>query len=367
MMNQVAAVLFLLATAAAAAAAAAPAAVQMVVAYCPTLETNEAAIVSVDATSGAFHIVRRFPLPQSVIFGCVANYDPNVYVDNVQKHVYLDFTSTGGAVLDIDLAAGNVSRVAAPSDPLFHGFINFYAVKGAVPDALKGITPTVTASGYCSDGCMAFGAMSMSSGGQSEQLATIPFKAVMDDAHWVDAASKTMYVQASYDLRAPGHTCSSNVTDMCMVGVDTDTGALKSSVATPSWTVYKYSHAAADAAISNEAGVLSWVAGPESECEHPYNNFLFGHVSPGAATMKPIACISKDVTVDTAEWIAAFSDDESLFATASGNAEAGEMQLLVLQPHTGATVLNTKLDGLPQALHAAQNLTWVWAIDFASN
>ena len=58
----------------------------------------------------------------------------------------------------INVQPCQVTHQATPSDPFFTGFLNFaYTEKGALDKEIKGITATVTESGYCDDGCIQYG------------------------------------------------------------------------------------------------------------------------------------------------------------------------------------------------------------------
>lgn len=62
--------------------------------------------------------------------------------------------------------------------------------------------------------------------------------------------------------------------------------------------------------------------------------------------------------------VSSFSLDDSLLATASGDGDAGEAQLLILHVQTGKVLFNNKLTGLGQALKSVNGLYWVWSVSF---
>lgn len=239
-----------------------------------------------------------------------------------------------------------------------------------ITDASLGLTPTVTEDGYCSDGCFQFGAMALSASADYTALANIPFKAVLDDCNYVlgmsnsnsnakqGSSSGRYYVQASYDLRPPAQMCNPNdSTQQCLLEIDVASGQLLGSKPM-NVTVYKYARSTAPV-------VRAWMEGSDALCSDPYNNFLFGDFNTTSAQLTgDFACISHNSTIHMDEWVSSFSLDNSVLATASGNAEGEDAQLLVFDSRSGQTLLNSDLSSLPQALGASQNLIWVWSVDF---
>src|SRR5207237_37666 len=124
------------------------------------------------------------------------------------------------------------------------------------------------------------------------------------------------------------------------------------------FTVYKYGRG------GSADSVVGWVEGDDSLCQDPYNNFLFADVHLPSASIVPRACISQNVTVHSGPWISSFSLDNGLMATGSCNAEGTDAQLLIFDTATAAALVNSALQGLPEALQAYQNLIWVWSLDF---
>jgi len=179
----------------------------------------------------------------------------------------------------------------------------------------------------------------------------------MDDTHYFEPTANVFYIQASYDLRDT--PCAPDQSDMCLLTLDGTDGTLKAALWT-NWTAYKYSQQA-----SSDGNLLTFVEGFDSTCQDPYNNFAFATVNLASASATLINCISHNATIDMDEWISSFSLDDSLMATASGDAEAGAAQLLVFDTKSGNSVLNTALTGLAQALGAAEGLFDVWSADFA--
>jgi hypothetical protein len=247
---------------------------------------------------------------------------------------------------------GTIVQTVKPQNEFFTGFENMAYINSSL---VQGCYATVEKSGACDNGCFAFASLQTPSGG-FQKLQHILFKALLDDSHYYDAKSHSYYVQASYDLRPL--KCAPVASDLCLLQIDASTGVIRNATYT-NYTVYGYSDK------TNAQGArLAWVEGFDSLCQHPYNNFLFANVNLATAKATPIACIASDVTVDMDEWIASFSLDDALFATGSGNAETGEVELLVFDTATAHTVLNTKLKGLPAALGAYLKLVWVWGVDF---
>ena len=168
----------------------------------------------------------------------------------------------------------------------------------------------------------------------------------------------SIYIQASYDLRPISLRCDpSDDTSQCFLSIDRVTGELNYAVKT-NFTVYKTGNG------SNEKKVISWIEGEREHCNHPENNYLFGYVDFTTSSLSLIACIPTSITIDMDEWIASFSTDNSLFATGSGDAESGKLQLLIFNTMTGKVQVNSQLKGLTEELGAAENLIWIWGIDF---
>jgi hypothetical protein len=170
-------------------------------------------------------------------------------------------------------------------------------------------------------------------------------------------------VQASYDLRDAAKRCAPVNSDECLLSLNAETGELLTSQWT-NWTVYKWGPPIKGHGPKASTQRLTWMYGFEGKCQHPYEDFLFAAVDPATATATPIACMSKNTTVHMDEWIADFNAEGSLFATGSGDAETGIPQLLVFDPSTGKTVLDSKLSGLAQALGSVDKFVFVWGVDF---
>lgn len=73
----------------------------LTVAYCPDAFTGAGATVRVDPASGAWTIVSKFFWPDA-IFGCIADYDPDVVADRATSRFLLDFTEDFGLLVIID-------------------------------------------------------------------------------------------------------------------------------------------------------------------------------------------------------------------------------------------------------------------------
>lgn len=126
--------------------------------------------------------------------------------------------------------------------------------------------------------------------------------------------------------------------------------------------------------------------GFDQVCNDPYNEFLFASVNLAGAQATPIACIPTSAVDQEDEWyevnwfwfcccefplisdvrISSFSLDGSIFATASGDGDSGQAQLLVLDATNGRTIYNNALNGLGQALQSASGVYWIWGVNFIS-
>merc|ERR1712137_561526 len=149
----------------------------------------------------------------------------------------------------------------------------------------------------------------------------------------------------------------SNDASLCLLAIDTQTGELINSTLANSYTVYNYSP------VPNSNGtILSFAFGYETLCKHPYEDFVFVNLNLTDATTEPIACISKNTTIQEEEWISSFSEDNSLFAQAS--AFGSELQYLTFNTTNGATLVNSDLSGLAKELGAAEGLLFFWGVDF---
>lgn len=279
--------------------------------------------------------------------------------------MFLLFTELSGLVVEVALADGRLNRLSTtrPSDPFFNGFVNFYTLNNGSQEGAfvvaSGFSPTVTQNGYCNDGCFEFGKLLVPTG-EYAGLHLVPFKALMDDVAAVDPASDTVAVQVAYDLRDPDKMCVPGQAEaQCLARFSQSSGALVSALPI-AFTVYQY---AGQPAVTNASAALAWAIGGNPRCGE--NRYYFAEIDlVNASIARHVSCISPEVVVHMDEWIAAFSDDASLFATASGNSETGEIQLLTFDVQSGATVLNTNLTGLPEKLGAAQGIVLVWGVSF---
>ena len=109
--------------------------------------------------------------------------------------------------LTIDAAKAKVIRHHQPDDPFFVGFTNMIlegkSFKGTVPvgnDGMFGMCDVCHLINACGDGEFSFGVLS-DDHRHYKQLSLIPFRGMMDDTEFLDKASGTYYVQASYDKR----------------------------------------------------------------------------------------------------------------------------------------------------------------------
>jgi len=141
------------------------------------------------------------------------------------------------------------------------------------------------------------------------------------------------------------------------MAIQADTGQLISTTFT-NYTMYKYSQHA-----DKQSRLLTWIEGFDEVCLDPYNNFGFARVTLTTAQAQLLTCIQHNVTVHMDEWIGAFSRDDSVYATGSGDAEA-EAQLLLFDTAKGQAVINTNLAGLAAALGAAEGLFDIWSVNF---
>jgi len=185
----------------------------------------------------------------------------------------------------------------------------------------------------------------------------VPYRAMMDDSHYLDEAAHKFWVQGSYPLNSAAR-CSQHDPDLCLMALDSQSGRLLSTKST-NFTVYKYAQAPA-----KDGTLLVWVFGFSEVCKHPYNDFAFAKLSLDTAQATLIACMDRNITLHMDEWITSFSADDTLMATGSGNAETADPQLLVLDTRTGHAVVNSKLEGLADALKAEFHMIEIWSVDF---
>ena len=110
-----------------------------------------------------------------------------------------DFTDSFGLLVEVDLKKAKVTSHESPDDPFFVGFTNMALARVSNAIHVKGVTPHVEEDGICSDGCFAFGDLALTKA-HYMNLGVIPFKAMMDDSHFYDAASNTFWIQG-FSLR----------------------------------------------------------------------------------------------------------------------------------------------------------------------
>lgn len=328
-----------------------PGTLKMLVAYCPTDFTGAAAVVSIDVSTGAYTIDGTFKWPTSLVEGCVADYSPNIWYSTVDSMLWMDFTEDLGVLAAIDLASASIASIVHVKDPFFTGFETLDVASSSL---LLGVSGTVTQSGLCSDGCFQFG--TLATDGKYTALENILFKETADDTHLYDVASNTYYAQFGYQLGSP--RCAPAPADECLVAIDAQTGNVTSAIYTP-YEIYGFGHN-----LDAAGNVLVWANGGQAICRDPYNDFLFGTVNMNTAKLTPSACIPHNTTVDTDEWVGSFSLDDAYFATASGNSYGDPSQLLIFDVANSQVLINSQLAGLGQALKAAQELVFIWAVQF---
>jgi hypothetical protein len=358
----VAVLLAVLATAAAATATPTPtpsaSPARLVVSYCPTDFTNHGAIVDVDPLTGAWTIEAKFKFPSGV-FGCSADYSPTYTFDPANPNmIWFDFTSQAGYFVGVDLVHGN-STVVNSGGLFFTGFLDFDDFPA--DQTLRGITGTVTQSGYCSDACLGFGVQDVAKHDRRyKQLATLPFRETADDARYVDFRTGVLYFQAAYDLNNVG--CAPLAYEQCLLAVNTTTGALLSAKYSPQqYQVFKYG-----AGINDAGDIAAFMEGFNSFCGVPSNGsaVAFGRINLNTATATPHACVPQSVVIDTDDWIASYNQHETILATASGNGEGDPPQFISFNVSTGQPLVNTQLTGLAKALGADMGLIFVWGVEF---
>jgi len=330
----------------------------LTIAYCPTFFSGAGALVSINPQTGAYTIQNTFDWPSEVAGdGCggSAMDSPAYAVDRSSSILYLDFVSDFGLLVALDMTNGNTQAIT-PSNDFFTGYENMAVVN---PSLIQGLSGTVTVDGWCSNGCFGWSSMSTSSG-QQQILKNVPYKAVMDDSHIYDKTRNQFWFQASYPLNQQAY-CSTDETQLCLINIDANTGNLISTKFT-NWTVYKFA-----GNMDSKTTVLAWLYGFDGLCDNPYDDFLFARVNLLTATATPIACIPKSVVDQEDEWISDFSLDNpnpSYFATASGDGDSGEAQLLIFRPANGSAVVNNNLPGLGTALGSVDGIYWIWGVTF---
>ena len=345
--------------------------------YCPTYFTGALAVVDVDTRSGKWTIVGHSKLPSGV-FGCVADYDPVFASDpNNDDVMVMDFTEDTGYFVRIesDAATKVVNATAFNSrSEFFTGFLNFKVRDSR--NVYEGMTGTVTQDGFCSDGCIGYGIQNLS-GSQRERSRPLPFKAIADDTSYLDRQRNVFYVQASHDLRST--PCAPQSYQDCLLAIDANTGALLRSTYNHDEHVYRFGSGATPLAaarhrqahghrMAKQAAppliVDAFVVGMNKRCNRSKDatSYAFATVDLPTSTFNLISCVSSSVVIDEAPWVAQFSPDSTVFATASGNGNGDDPQFLSFETASGKELLNTKLAGLARALDAKMGLIFVWAV-----
>jgi hypothetical protein len=217
--------------------------VYLTVGYCPSVFTGEGAVVEVDPSTGSISIVKKFALPPDSL-GCPMDEDPN-FVTNLKEHTtYLSFGSDWGGLSTIDLTNKRSKMVSvkgkSKDGTIFDGFTNL-ALDSA--KKLKGLTPHVTESGFCDDGCFRFGEQEIT--GLQAGLFTgydaagVPFKAVMSSTSYYNQPDEIYYAQGSYPLTAAAK-CTADETEQCLFAINAKTGDLISSKSFDNATIHAF-------------------------------------------------------------------------------------------------------------------------------
>jgi len=362
--------------------AAAGPSVALVIGYCPTDFTGGGAVVNVDVGSGAWSVVGKFKWPAAV-FGCPIESDPTFAVERGTGVVALDFTEDFGLVVEVAYGNATVTRSVTPKDAFFTGFINM--VYNPVSVDLVGLSGTVTQSGWCSDGCFQLGGLSLADG-TYHAAANVPFKAAMDDTHYVTPDGATLYVQASYDLRPPAQWCvPGKDAATCTLALNTTSGALLAAVGPNAFSVddvcredeWRTNTGTGGGGVGapTPATVLAMVEGGfAAQCSVRGDYAIVMDALP-AANASLVACLARNATIDEAAWESTFislsgggctsgvpAPGACAWVTASGDADTGAPQLLVYDAASGDVTLDTALPGLAAALGAASGLFDVWAL-----
>jgi hypothetical protein len=94
------------------------------------------------------------------------------------------------------------------------------------------------------------------------------------------------------------------------------------------------------------------------------NRLVSIQVNLASAKAVPIACMPKSVVEHEDPDVSSFSLDDQLLATASGDGDSGEAQLLILHTQTGKVAVNNKLEGLGAGLKSVNGVYWIWSVAF---
>eukprot|EP00999_Lentomonas_sp_LEN2_P002936 NODE_797_length_1186_cov_116.177526_g756_i0.p1 GENE.NODE_797_length_1186_cov_116.177526_g756_i0~~NODE_797_length_1186_cov_116.177526_g756_i0.p1 ORF type:complete len:368 (+),score=38.82 NODE_797_length_1186_cov_116.177526_g756_i0:40-1143(+) len=324
------------------------------IAFCPDYFSARGAVVEIIPETGEYSIVRVFLWPPELSGFCPYNHHPIVARDEESSTIFMQFNNAWGMVVHLDVPQGNITHVSYPDDIFFHGYVNMGYEDQIV---LKGVTPTVTQNGFCSNGCFGFGALDPFTGVYSRRQ-EIPFKAALNFAHFYDTHRDSYYIQMSYDLRET--ICGNSMIDQCLVELDATTGAVKSAVGPLAWTGYKYS-----SKYNNETGdIFTWVSGFQQECEHSRYSYAFADVNLPTGEAEPVSCLPDGVTVFEQPWVSDFSTDATLFVTGSGNIYGHRPQVLVVETSSGSIWIDADLDGLAEELGAQDGLFVIWSVNF---
>ena len=371
--------------------------------FLPLSPSPQGAVVKVNATTGNFTIINRFPLPNAII-GCPMMESANYMADVVKRsgpkpfdgrNHHLSWTTEFGMLSVVDQDGGTITHnVNGKGGFAFDGFTSFAISKDA--HTYHGLTPHVTQNGFCNDGCFQFGNQDIE-GGVYSGFGPLPFKSIMSDTRFFHEEKGVYYTQGTWLFdrvnwrrvscrfhvgsltnfsSPPPHTqgsypltdkaaCSKVQSDSCMFAINATTGEFLWSKKTPDFEVYKYEDALAyPNGVDKDGTVLAWVFGFQKTCGKDLNSFAFARVHLATATAKLIACIPKKDVVHYNPNMAGFSHDNTRFATGSGNPYTGSMQLLVFDTKTGKTILDSSLPTLPAALGVAKDAPFaaLWAM-----
>lgn len=335
--------------------------VYLTLTYCTSDFTGKGAVLSVDPSTGKYAVVGHpFTWPQISSDGCPVQYDPNVFSSSNLS--YLVFPDNFGQTIEVNVAAGTLSRAWNPKDPGFDIFDGFTTLAPLPSGALGGLIPYVTQDGWCSDGCFQWGTLPLPSAGPAifSGGPAFPYKAVMTNVGYLDPVTNAFFAQASYPL-APSAGCSTDGTQQCLVAINATSGEVLYTKGPLPFTVYAWSPNTLE-----DGSLVAWVYGFESVCKDPYDDYAFAKVNLATGAASLIACIPKGIVVDTDPWIGAFSADGSVYVTGSGNMETGEVQLLAFDVANGALTLNTSLPGLKLTLGVSADMPFIdiWAAAF---
>ena len=341
----------------------------LTVQFCPTTFTSAGAVVKID-NGTQLTLQHKFKLHDGGV-GCELNEDSVFTTDPRSRTAAQPF---GGRSTHLSYTGGKLvvaSNDAVKTDPFhttgtsdddfaFMGWTSFAVSQASSGKKHVGLTEYVTQDGFCDHGCFRHGHVDLESG-VFHGFGPLPFKAASTGTRFHHEASSTYYVQGDYPLAPEGY-CGNSTTSNCLYAINTTTGALISAKETPDFIAYKYEDALEG--VGADGSVLAWGRITPGRCDQEGPEWPFAFVRQTLATGKVEVQSCSITHVHFNPAMSAFSHDNKVFVTASGDIYGMPSQMLVIDVASGKLTSNSELKDIYDLIGTdpTMRLMQVWGV-----